>query len=623
MCQLLNSVDGTLSLLNKLTFYAFPTKTSEFLHPKSSPYLGNKTAKRWRFRGVRSLSLQGGSEAADHVKSSNKFKVPRNLADVPLLAEMEPFPHVQTLRKFPKEELVGKVVMVRFDSTNLLREEEQDQSSQSVSSAVFTIKYLHEAGAKIILVSDWRKKTNSQLHDAETVAVGIARFCSACIAGFHFEESLCQLKKVARTNKRPYVAIIGGGNLYDKASALHFLVSRCDGLVFVGMMSFQIMHALGLSVPSYLVEPGAYKAALDIIQIAHDRNIPILHPMDFWCMNEHLPEKMDIFPSHHILDGWLPVDLGPRSLDELNSLLVKCKKILWIGPVKFKFSGQCADGASKLAQALNDLRQRNCDITVAGNMACQAMVMESKSVLVNDMIENASVLWEFFKGRKLPGVMALDRAYPFEIDWKSAYCNPAQPLVVDIGSGSGLFLLGMARRRKDLNFLGLEINSKLVRRCMDSVHQYGIQNGYFIVTNATTTFRSIVSSYPGELVLVSIQDNLYHLVQCPNPDFNNPEHRWRMLQRSLIKAVVDLLALDGKVFLQSDLEAVALRMKELFLKIGKGKLNLWNDQYHARMNLGEWLEENPFGVMSDWEQHVIDRGDPMYRLMLSKSSGIE
>ncbi|XP_052303759.1 uncharacterized protein LOC7467630 isoform X7 [Populus trichocarpa] len=618
MCQLLNSVDGTLSLLNKLTFYAFPTKTSEFLHPKSSPYLGNKTAKRWRFRGVRSLSLQGGSEAADHVKSSNKFKT--NCCDE---GEMEPFPHVQTLRKFPKEELVGKVVMVRFDSTNLLREEEQDQSSQSVSSAVFTIKYLHEAGAKIILVSDWRKKTNSQLHDAETVAVGIARFCSACIAGFHFEESLCQLKKVARTNKRPYVAIIGGGNLYDKASALHFLVSRCDGLVFVGMMSFQIMHALGLSVPSYLVEPGAYKAALDIIQIAHDRNIPILHPMDFWCMNEHLPEKMDIFPSHHILDGWLPVDLGPRSLDELNSLLVKCKKILWIGPVKFKFSGQCADGASKLAQALNDLRQRNCDITVAGNMACQAMVMESKSVLVNDMIENASVLWEFFKGRKLPGVMALDRAYPFEIDWKSAYCNPAQPLVVDIGSGSGLFLLGMARRRKDLNFLGLEINSKLVRRCMDSVHQYGIQNGYFIVTNATTTFRSIVSSYPGELVLVSIQDNLYHLVQCPNPDFNNPEHRWRMLQRSLIKAVVDLLALDGKVFLQSDLEAVALRMKELFLKIGKGKLNLWNDQYHARMNLGEWLEENPFGVMSDWEQHVIDRGDPMYRLMLSKSSGIE
>lgn len=68
-----------------------------------------------------------------------------------------------------------KVVMVRIDSSILLREEEMDKSSQSVSSAVFTIKYLHEAGAKIILVSDWRKKTNSQLRDAETVAGIIPR----------------------------------------------------------------------------------------------------------------------------------------------------------------------------------------------------------------------------------------------------------------------------------------------------------------------------------------------------------------------------------------------------------------------------------------------------------------
>lgn len=55
--------------------------------------------------------------------------------------------------------------MVRFDSTIFLKEE-LDQSSQSVSNAVFTIKYLHEAGAKIILVSDWRKK----LLDVESVA---------------------------------------------------------------------------------------------------------------------------------------------------------------------------------------------------------------------------------------------------------------------------------------------------------------------------------------------------------------------------------------------------------------------------------------------------------------------
>ncbi|KAK8337221.1 hypothetical protein V6Z12_A09G170300 [Gossypium hirsutum] len=496
--------------------------------------------------------------------------------------------------------------MVRFDSTILLGEK-LDLSSQSASKALYTIKYLHECGAKVILMSEWSRKINPKLLDAQAVAdilssvlqlnvialrciscksplrredlqkadifllenlseykeevancskfaellssevdilvndsfcqshkvlastVGVARFCYASMAGFSFEENLHQLKKIAKTKKKPYLAVIGGGNLKRNAAALQFLASRCDALVFVGQMSFQIMSALGHSIPTNLVERDAHKAALDIVQFAHDKNVLMSYPKDFWCTNQHLPTELEVFPAHGVSASWLPVDLGPRSLEEIYSLVTNSK------------------------------------------------------------------------------------AYPFEIDWSVAYHDASQPLVVDIGSGNGLFIMGMAQNRKDLNFLGLEINGKLVRRCLDSVHQSGIRNAYFIGSNATTTFRSIVSSYPGELVLVS--------VQCPNPDFNKPENRWSMLQRSLIEAVADLLASKGKVFLQSDVEAVAMRMKEQFLQYGKGKLHLSHDQYNIRINGNAWLEENPFGIHSDWEQHVIDRGAPMYRLMLSKSTG--
>lgn len=136
---------------------------------------------------------------------------------------------------------------------------------------------------------------------------------------------------------------------------------------------------------------------------------------------------------------------------------------------------------------------------------------------------------------------------------------------------------------------------------------------YFIATNATSTFHSIVSNYPGEVILVSIQ--------CPNPDFNKPEHRWRMLQKSLVEAVADLLIPSGKVFLQSDIKAVAVRMKEQFLRYGKGKLSILQAQDTSTN--GGWLEENPFGIRSDWEQHVLDRGAPMYRLMLLKSNNVQ
>lgn len=75
---------------------------------------------------------------------------------------MEALPHLQTLKKFPKEELVEKVVLVRFDSALLLQEQE--------SSAVFTIKYLQQSGAKVVLVSDWIAKTNQKVFAAQSVA---------------------------------------------------------------------------------------------------------------------------------------------------------------------------------------------------------------------------------------------------------------------------------------------------------------------------------------------------------------------------------------------------------------------------------------------------------------------
>ncbi|TYH02922.1 hypothetical protein ES288_A09G179200v1 [Gossypium darwinii] len=603
MSPVLKTVQTTLSL-NKLSSSNYPRKEKKLLQHGSCSFPINNVQ----------LSFRGGFEVVSNVNRSHKEKT--CLYDE---GELEALPHVQTLREFPREELVAKVVMVRFDSTILLGEK-LDLSSQSASKALYTIKYLHECGAKVILMSEWSRKINPKLLDAQAVAdilssvlqlnvialrciscksplrredlqkadifllenlseykeevancskfaellsseidilvndsfcqshkvlastVGVARFCYASMAGFSFEENLHQLKKIAKTKKKPYLAVIGGGNLKRNAAALQFLASRCDALVFVGQMSFQIMRALGHSIPTNLVERDAHKAALDIVQFAHDKNVLMSYPKDFWCTNQHLPTELEVFPAHGVSASWLPVDLGPRSLEEIYSLVTNSK------------------------------------------------------------------------------------AYPFEIDWSVAYHDASQPLVVDIGSGNGLFIMGMAQNRKDLNFLGLEINGKLVRRCLDSVHQSGIRNAsesspccfghmcrYFIGSNATTTFRSIVSSYPGELVLVS--------VQCPNPDFNKPENRWSMLQRSLIEAVADLLASKGKVFLQSDVEAVAMRMKEQFLQYGKGKLHLSHDQYNIRINGNAWLEENPFGIHSDWEQHVIDRGAPMYRLMLSKSTG--
>nr|XP_029117235.1 uncharacterized protein LOC105033802 isoform X2 [Elaeis guineensis] len=502
-----------------------------------------------------------------------------------------------------------------LDSTKTCRVQEVSKMNKWENVDILLLDNLTKFREEVANCSKFSEKLSSGatifVNDAFSLShkilastVGVTRFCHASVAGFNFEEELLQLKKISKTTRQPYLAIIGGSNFLEKANALHLLAYKCDGLYFFGKLAFQIMNALGLSVPGCFVEQDAVGEALKLIQHAHRRKISIYFPNDFWCFNNSKQDLREIFPSGGILTGWTPIDLGPVSLKELSSLLSICKKILLIGSIKFDSVKEDTVGASELALMLQKISMTDCDVTVVGNAACNAVAGTSCSITQYRMFKNASVVWEFLKGRILPGVAALDIAYPHDLDWNIAFPDPSKPLIVDIGSGNGLFLLKMARRWQNYNFLGLEINKKLVRRCLNNVLQSNIKNGYFISTNATSTFRSIVSSYPGYLILVTIQ--------CPNPDFNREEHRWRMVQRMLIEAIVDLLITNGKVFLQSDIEAVARRMKEQFIMYGKGRLVVDGDK-----NMG-WREENPFGIRSDWEQHVIDRGAPMFRIMLRK-----
>uniref|UniRef100_A0A0E0ISJ9 Phosphoglycerate kinase n=1 Tax=Oryza nivara TaxID=4536 RepID=A0A0E0ISJ9_ORYNI len=550
--------------------------------------------------------------------------------------------HVQSVRDFPIEKLNAEVVLVRLDSELLCNP--LGSCNLSLERTVSTIKYLHKAGAKVLLVTSWTPVLQSVypvLKSTETFAdymssllqvkvvpklasgaaifvndsfslshkmlastVGITRFCHASLAGFHFEEELMQLRKITDTTRRPFIAIIGGSNFLGKAPALNLLASLCDGLFFVGKLSLQIMNGFGIPVPSCFVEKNSTKEVLQLIQTAHNRNIPIYYPTDTWCLNNknNNHEKLEILDSAELLPGWTPADIGPSTLEKISSLIPLYKKVLWIGPTGFDLTEEFSGGAAQLGRILDKASHDSCDVILVGSAACKAVKGISGSSSKYTTFKNASVVLEFLKGKILPGVAALDKSYPYQIPWNAIFSDSSQPLVVDIGSGNGLFLFQMARNWEGSNFLGLEMNKKLVVRCLRDVASVDKRNLYFVSTNATSTFRSIVSSYPGQLALVTIQ--------CPNPDFNIEQNRWRMVRRMLVEAIADLLQPNGK----SDVESVLLGMKEQFMTHGKGQLVVDDD------GGGDHQMDNPFGAASDWERHVLARGAPMYRTMLRKVS---
>ncbi|KAL0410963.1 UNVERIFIED_CONTAM: tRNA (guanine-N(7)-)-methyltransferase [Sesamum latifolium] len=161
---------------------------------------------------------------------------------------------------------------------------------------------------------------------------------------------------------------------------------------------------------------------------------------------------------------------------------------------------------------------------------------------------------------------------PVEVpDWDAVYNDATLPLMVDIGSGSGRFLLWLAKRNAgSRNYLGLEIRPKLVKRAEYWVNELALKNIHFVFANATVSFKQLVSTYPGPLVLVSIlglaasktESHLY--LQCPDPHFKKKHHKRRVVQKPLVESIVDGLVPGGQIFIQSDVLDVALDMRDYF-----------------------------------------------------------
>ncbi|KAG5009700.1 hypothetical protein JHK87_018215 [Glycine soja] len=195
-------------------------------------------------------------------------------------------------------------------------------------------------------------------------------------------------------------------------------------------------------------------------------------------------------------------------------------------------------------------------------------------------------------------------------EWNHAFADPTLPLMVDIGCGSGRFLMWLAKRTpKERNFLGLEIRQKIVKRAESWAKDLALDNVHFLFANATISFKQLVESYPGPLALVSIL--------CPDPHFKKRHHKRRVLQKPLVDAIVDNLMPGGQVFTQSDVFEMALDMRNQFDEVETLKhIEVFNPSMLCDSE--GWLLGNPMGIRTEREIHAEHEGAKIYRRLYQK-----
>jgi len=179
------------------------------------------------------------------------------------------------------------------------------------------------------------------------------------------------------------------------------------------------------------------------------------------------------------------------------------------------------------------------------------------------------------------------------------------PIHLDIGSAKGEFLIELATKHPNWNFVGLEIREPLVILCEEKRKKLELNNLKFLFCNVNVSLDEWLSDLDyGQLKRVSIQ--------FPDPWFKRKHFKRRVLKTNLLNSIAKYMTKDGEIFIQSDIYKLIESMTNT---IDKSK-------YFNRKDLGglEFIDNNPYNVKTDRELFSIKKNLPIYRAMYIRNN---
>lgn len=184
---------------------------------------------------------------------------------------------------------------------------------------------------------------------------------------------------------------------------------------------------------------------------------------------------------------------------------------------------------------------------------------------------------------------------PFAIE--NAFANPELPLLLDVGSARGRFLLKMAEIETNRNFLGIEIREPLVIEANRQANEKNLTNLHYEFCNASFALDKFLINLPADILQTVT-------IQFSDPWYKKRHAKRRMVTENLVKTIVKHLKVTGTIFIQTDVEFLAEEMFAVF---------------RETENLSEFnCNENPFPVKTEREKAVEEKHLPIYRKIFEK-----
>lgn len=172
-------------------------------------------------------------------------------------------------------------------------------------------------------------------HRAHATTAGIAQYGYAPVAvsGFLIEKELKFLGGAVENPARPFVAILGGAKVSDKIGVIESLIGKCDALIIGGGMAYTFRRALGFKVGNSLLEEDKIELAKELMKKAEDKGVKLMLPVDNVIADAFSNDANIKVVEGDIPDGWMGLDIGPKTIAIFSEAVKSAKTVVWNGPM--------------------------------------------------------------------------------------------------------------------------------------------------------------------------------------------------------------------------------------------------------------------------------------------------
>ncbi|MFT4093107.1 MAG: phosphoglycerate kinase [Niabella sp.] len=250
-------------------------------------------------------------------------------------------------------------------------------------------------------------------HRAHASTAIIAKFFPSekRMFGLLMENEVNSAQKVLNQSEKPFTAILGGAKVSDKILIIENLMEKATDIIIGGGMAYTFFKALGGNIGASLCEADRLDTAKEILEKAKEKNVSIHLPGESIIADKFAADAdTSEGPSNNIPEGWMGLDIAGEARTQFANVIKKSKTILWNGPMGVFEMEKFQGGTKAIADAVAEATQNGAFSLVGGGDSVAAVNKFGYADKVSYVSTGGGAMLEFFEGKVLPGIAAVEEA---------------------------------------------------------------------------------------------------------------------------------------------------------------------------------------------------------------------